>query len=124
MTDFEKKIYNCWLATTRSRTNQPFKIRKKWDDFENRPEYLHVKKLAKLFKVYHNIKIDEWFQAPYEMYPEKVQYDLKYYTLMRNYNTYRLYKQKKDKRKYTPKEFVNLLKNKVENKKHNNYNIR
>lgn len=33
---------------------------------------------------------------------------------MRNYNTYRLYRQKKDNRKYTPKEFSDLLKNKVE----------
>lgn len=111
MTEFEKRIYNCWLATTRSNTGQPFKLRKKWDGFTDKPEYMHIKKLAKMFKVYKNIDIDGWFAAPYIIYTEKVQYDLKYYTLMRNYSTYRLYRQKKDKRNYTPKEFSDLLKN-------------
>ncbi len=114
MTEFEKRIYNCWLATTRSNTGKPFKLRKKWDGFVDKPEYMHIKKLANMFKVYKNIDIDEWFAAPYNIYSEKIQYDLKYYTLMRNYNTYRLYRQKKDSRKYTPKEFSDLLKNKVE----------
>lgn len=114
MTEFEKRIYNTWLATTRGNCNKPFKIRKDWKGFTDKPEYLTIKKLAKLFKVYNNIDINEWFIAPYKIYTEKVQYDLKYYTQMRNYTTYRLYKQKKDNRKYTPKEFVELLKNKVE----------
>lgn len=114
MTEVEKRIYNTWLAVTRSSCGKPFKLRKEWKDFEDRPEYLSIKKLAKLFNRYHNINIDDWFKAPYNIYTEKVQYDLKYYTLMKNYNTYRLYRQKKDNKKYTPKEFTNLLKNKVE----------
>jgi hypothetical protein len=71
---------------------------------------MSIKKLAKLLKVYHNIDINDWFEAPYKIYTEKIQYDLKYYTQMRNYNTYRLYRQKKDNRNYTPKEFAELLK--------------
>lgn len=112
MTETEKRIYNSWLATTRSNCGKPFKIRKKWDGFEDKPEYMHVKKLAKLFKTYHNIIIDDWFAAPYKIYSERVIYDLKYYTLMKNYSTYRLYIQKKNNTKYTPQQFSNLLKNK------------
>lgn len=109
MTEFEKRIYNSWLATTRSQQGKPFKIRKKWQGFTDKPEYMSIKKLAKLFLRYDNINIDEWFKAPYIVYPEKIQYDLKHYTLMKSYNTYRLYKQKINKRQYTPKEFKEIL---------------
>lgn len=109
MTGIEKQIYNSWLATTRSQQNKPFKIRKDWSGFEKKPEYMYVKKLAKLFNIYDNIKIDDWFKAPYYIYPEKIQYDLKSYTLMKQYNTYRLYLQKINKQKYTPQEFKKLI---------------
>lgn len=107
--DLEKRIYNAWLATTRSKTDKPFKLRKQWNGFEDKPEYLFVKKLAKMFTRYDNININEWFEAPYVVYPEKVQYDLKHYTLMKSYNTYRLYIQKKNKTKYTPQQFHDIL---------------
>ena len=109
MTTFEQHVYNSWLATTRSRCGKPFKLRKKWDGFEDKIEYLHVKKLAKLFNRYDNIDINEWFEAPYTIYNDKIQYDLKYYTLMKSYTTYKLYLQKKHNRQYTPQEFKQIL---------------
>ena len=109
MTGIEKQIYNSWLAITRTQQNKPFKLRKDWTDFESREEYHYIKKLAKLFKTYDNINIDDWFKAPYIIYPEKIQYDLKSYTLMKQYNTYKLYLQKTNKRKYTPLEFKNTI---------------
>ncbi len=109
MTEFEKRIYNCWLATTRKKTNRPFKLRKKWDKFEEKTDYMSIKKLAKLFARYDNINIDDWFTAPYIIYPEKIEYSLKDYTLMKQYNVYRLYLQKKNNKKYTPQEFKKLL---------------
>lgn len=109
MTGLEKQIYNTWLAVTRSCCGKPFKIRKNWVGFEDRVEYSHVKKLAKMFQRYDNIDINDWFEAPYSIYPEKTQYDLKQYTLMKQYNTYRLFIQKKNKTKYTPKQFNDTL---------------
>ena len=109
----EQRVYNTWLAVTRSKQGKPFKLRKKWNDFEEKPEYLVVKKLANLFKRYDNIDINEWFEAPYEIYPERIQYDSKYYTLMKQYTTFRLYQEKRHNKKYTPKEFQKtLIKNK------------
>lgn len=109
MTELEKRIYNCWLATTRSKTGKPFKLRKDWKKFEEKPEYYYVKKLAKIFIRYDNIDINEWFQSPYKIYNDDIQYDLKYYTIMKQFNCYRLYMQNKNKRKYTPKEFNELI---------------
>ena len=105
----EHHVYNTWLAVTRSKQDKPFKLRKNWSDFEDKPEYITVKKLANLFKRYDNIDINEWFEAPYEIYPERVQYDLKYYTQMKQYTTYRLFKEKKYNKKYTTKEFQKTL---------------
>lgn len=109
MTEFEKRIYNCWLATTRSNTDKPFKLRKDWTGFEDKPEYNYVKKLASLFKKYDNIDMDDWFKAPYVVYPEKIQYDLPYYTIMKSYNNYRLFIQKRDNTSYTQLEFRKKL---------------
>ena len=109
MTELEKRVYNTWLATTRSQCGKPFKLRKNWSKFEDRPESLLLKKLAKMFNRYDNIDINDWFEAPYKIYPEKIEYDLKYYTLMKQYTTYRLYKQKKNNTKYTPQQFHDSL---------------
>jgi hypothetical protein len=95
MTDFEKTIYNTWLAVTRSSQGKPFKLRKTWKDAEEQIDYMSIKKLAKMFMRYDNINIDEWFKSPYSVYPETtVQYDLKFYTQMKAFNCYRLHKTK------------------------------
>jgi len=94
ITELEKRIYNSWLATTRSRNGKPFKLRKKWDKFEDKPEYIHIKKLAKMFQLYDNIDMNEWFTAPYEVYQDNTQYDLKHYTLLKSFTCYKIYKQR------------------------------
>lgn len=109
MTGLEKHVYNRWLYNTRKHTGKPVRLRKNWDKFEERPEYANVKKLAMLFKKYDNIDIDDWFVAPYVIYSDKIQYDLKQYTLMKQFQTYRLYIQKKHNKKYTSTEFQKTL---------------
>lgn len=94
ITELEKRVYNSWLATTRSRSGKPFKLRKNWDKFEDKPEYIHIKKLAKMFQVYDNIDMNEWFKAPYEVYQDNAQYDLKHYTLLKSFTCFKIYKQK------------------------------
>ena len=109
MTDLEKRVYNSWLATTRKNTGKPFRLRKNWEKFADRPEYACVKKLALLFIRYDNINIDEWFEAPYVVYTDRIQYDLKQYTMMKQFQTYRLYIQKKHNKIYTAQEFKKTL---------------
>jgi hypothetical protein len=96
VTDFEKKVYNTWLATTRSKNNKPFRLRKDWTSFEDRPEYLPLKKLANMFKRFDNIIINEWFEAPYEIYKQDdtPNYDLRFYTSAKAFNCYKLHKTK------------------------------
>lgn len=109
MTDLEKNVYNCWLATTRSQTNKPFKLRKTWENFEENPHYIQILKLAKIFKKYDNIEMSDWFKAPYIVWHEKVIHPLSYYTSMKQFNVYRLYIQQKHNKKYTSSEFKKII---------------
>lgn len=99
MTEFEKQIYNCWLAVTRAGANKPYKLRKKWDDFEENRDYIFVKKLAYFFRRHDNINISDYFKAPYIVYNELVVYDLRFYNSMKAMKCYKIYKDKiKDKK--------------------------
>jgi len=110
LTSLEKRIYNTWLATVRSKNGKPFKLRQKWDDFEAKPEYGHVRKLAKLFMKFDNINIDEFFTAPFKVYPEPYEYDIRFYNTMKALTCYRIYKKKSNS--MTTKEFMDSLKTK------------
>ena len=98
MTEVEKRIYNCWLATTRSRCNKPFKLRKTWDGFEEKTDYRSIKKVASILNRYDNINMNDWFESPYNVYPDSiVEYDLKFYTLAKAFACYKLSKTKFNK---------------------------
>ena len=73
---------------------QPFRVRKKWDGFEDKPEYLFVKKLANFFTRHDNIDIDQFFEAPFKVYPEPAFYDIKFYTTLKAIKIYKIHKNK------------------------------
>jgi hypothetical protein len=79
ITDFEKRVYNEYLATSRSLQNKPFKLRQDFSDFETDENYRWIKKLAALFGKFPTIKIKDFFAAPYKIYSETTAYALKYY---------------------------------------------
>lgn len=70
MEEFEKQIYNTYLAVSRSINNKPFRIRRDFTGFESKPEYLAVKKLATFFKKHRHLNIDSFFEAPFFVYGE------------------------------------------------------
>jgi len=94
VTPLEQHIYNCYLATVRSGNGKPFRLRKNWSGFEKKPEYFHIKKLANFFSRHDNIDINEFFKAPFVVYPEPANYDLKFYTTLKSVKVYKIYKNK------------------------------
>lgn len=92
---FEQAIYNCWLSTSRKKLNKPFRIRKDWNGFEDKPEYIYVKKLAIMLRRYDNINIDEYIEAPYHVYPEKIAYQLQFYTTLKAMTCFKIHLKKK-----------------------------
>lgn len=108
LTDYEKKIYNTWLAVTRSGIGKPFKLRKKWDGFEAKPEYGYVKKLVRLFTKFPGINISDFFKAPIMVYPEPYEYDIRFYSTAKALTCYRIHKKKTDS--LSTDEFMSSLK--------------
>lgn len=98
MTELEKSVYNCWLATTRSKCGKPFRLRKDWTGFEDRVEYRYVKKVANILMRHDNIDMKSWFESPYGVYQEIVAYDLQFYTTMKAFKCYKIYKDKHNKK--------------------------
>lgn len=96
ITEFEKQIYNKYLAISRSCINKPFKLRKDWDGFEETKNYPLTTKLAFFFKKHSHVNLDDFFKAPYDIYSElESSFDLKFYTTQRALKIYTLYMQKK-----------------------------
>jgi hypothetical protein len=95
VTEFEKLLYNKWLATARSKIGQPFKLRKNWEGFEEKKEYITVKKLANMLKKYDNINIDDYFNAPYTVYDDGMSYPLSFYSTLKAVKCYKIFLMKK-----------------------------
>jgi hypothetical protein len=91
----EKRIYNKYLAVTRSSQNKPFKLRKKFDGFHEESNYVFIKKLSMFFNKYNNVDIDDFFKAPFIIYSDKGNYDLKFYTTQKALKIYTMYQTKK-----------------------------
>lgn len=98
VTKLQKEIYNCWLATSRSKSGQPFKLRRRWKGFEEKPEWVYLKKIENILNK-HKINAQDWIEAPYVAYhnePGK-PFELKFYTLPKAFVCYKVAKTKKQR---------------------------
>lgn len=96
MTDLEKHIYNQYLTTTRQHQNKPFKRRENFDNFENDPKYLSIKRIATFVSKHKEVDVKMYFDAPYKIYTDAVFFDLNYYASPRAVKSYSLYKKQLD----------------------------
>lgn len=95
MTDLEKDIYNKYLKVSRTRQNKPYKLRINFEGFETKDDFIYVKKLSIFFERYKHIKIEDFFNAPYVVYPtNNSPFDLKFYSSYNATKVYTLYKKK------------------------------
>lgn len=93
MTNNQKRIYNKYLAVTRSSQGVPFKLRKDFSDF-NETDMVYVHKLELFFNKFKHIDLDDFFRAPFDIYLDNKQFDLKFYTTQRALKVYTLYMQR------------------------------
>jgi hypothetical protein len=96
VTDKEKSIYNKFLAISRSSQNKPFKLRQDFEGFEENKNYIYVRKLSLFFNKFPNVDMDSFFKAPYEIYSDTGNYDLKFYTSQKALKIYTLYQTKRE----------------------------
>lgn len=95
LTDFEKNIYNTFLATGRSIQNKPFTIRKDFTKLDDK-SYILLKKLSAFFNKYNHISCSDFFAAPYHYYGKDNYFELQYYATVKAIKCYSLYQSQKE----------------------------
>jgi L-rhamnose mutarotase len=97
MTKFGELIYNTHLKLSRTKQNKPFRFRQDFTDFEKDPNYVYILKLEAFFKKFPHIKVSEFLEAPYLVYPEQTYYSLDFYLTQKAIKVYTIFnKQKTD----------------------------
>jgi hypothetical protein len=93
ITDFQKQIYNSHLAISRKIRDKPFRIRKDFSDLDkNKLDILAS--LERFFNSYSNIKIDEYFTAPYVIFEDDDYFDLDFFLSSKAKKAYSQYMKK------------------------------
>lgn len=77
LTDFDKRVYNLYLSSTRSIQNEPFTLRKDFSKMEE-SQLCTLKKVSTLFGRVPHLMCAEFFQSPYLLSTEKF-FDLKFF---------------------------------------------
>lgn len=95
ITEFEKHIYNTFLRVSRSRNKQPFKLRKNFEKVDNEL-YVSLKKVSSFLKRFPQIKIDDYFNAPYNVYPDETYFPLEYFHTLKATKAYTLFNKQKE----------------------------
>jgi len=90
ITEYEKLIYNKYLISSRTNQNKPFKLRKDFSDIDENTLHL-LKKLSLFFNKFTHVSVDDFFNAPWAIYPDHNVFDLKFYSTQRALKIYTLY---------------------------------
>lgn len=93
ISDFQKRIYNSHLAISRKMREKPFRIRK---DFSNMDQTKldRLASLERFFNSYQNIKIDDYFSAPYAIFEDDDYFDLEFFLTSKAKKAYSQYMKK------------------------------
>lgn len=88
----QQYIYNMFLKA--SRKGKPFKYRKNFDNISSDVEF-YLARLEIFFNQFPYIKINDFFNAPYEILDSDGYYDLKFYNSMKAKSCYTIYSKNK-----------------------------
>jgi hypothetical protein len=89
-TELQKRIYNEHLKLSRLAKNQPYRLRKDFEKISDTTK-LNLIKLENLFLNNRHIKIEDFFNAPYEIYGKEESFDLKFYSSQKAIGIYSIY---------------------------------
>jgi len=110
VTNQEKILYNTFLRISRTTQNKPFSYRKDFSTLDASIQ-LHIKRINNLLTKYAHIKADDYFLAPYKVYPNKEYFPLDFYAKMGGVNAYTMYMRQIQEMKPDSDEQINLITN-------------
>jgi hypothetical protein len=93
LTDFEKRIYNCYLKNFRS--NLPYKPRKNFDDLDKNT-LAFLNKISLFLRRYNHISVDEYFYAFKDLHPNEKYPPLSFFSSRLALKHYSVYKKKQE----------------------------
>lgn len=93
ISDFQKRIYNSHLAISRKMRDKPFRIRKDFSDMDQ-TKIDQLAALERFFNSYQNIKIDDYFTAPYVIFEDTDYFDLDFFLSSKAKKAYSQYMKK------------------------------
>lgn len=93
LTKFQEQIYNTWLYETRQRQNKPFTARKTFKDITLK-DRLALRRIETMLRKHQHIKLEQYFKAPFEIYPEQEYFDLSYFASMKGIRSLTIYLKK------------------------------
>lgn len=77
LTDFEKRLYNCYLASMAKANNRAYRRRQNFDKIKDE-HYVALKKLSSLL-LQSDVDIPMFFDAPYTIHTDEKYKTLQYY---------------------------------------------
>lgn len=88
--NYQKNIYNNHLVASRKSLGKPFRIKK---DFTKTTQEVEdqLNRLEKFFQTYQHIDQEDFFFAPFKVYPDETYYPLEYFLTRKAISTYTLY---------------------------------
>jgi hypothetical protein len=89
------QIYNTYLRISRSKKNLPFKLRKDFSNIQNEEKYPVLLKLENFFKRNPYVNLNDFFEAPYNVYEDEKDFGLEFYLSQKAVKIYNLYQKKK-----------------------------
>lgn len=96
MTEAEKRLYNLYIAISRSARNKPYRLRKDFSKFEDKKEYLYVKKINNFLSRFPNVKKEYYFKAPFAIYPDQEYFNIDFFATQKAIKVYTLFMKQLD----------------------------
>ena len=91
----EKNIYNTFLKISRSYSGLPYRLRERWDGFENTEFYPLITRIKNFLARNSSVDMTDFFAAPYTLYPGESGFDLHFYSSPKAIKVYTLAHKKK-----------------------------
>lgn len=108
LTDQEKATYNTYLRITRSKQNKPYRLRKDFEDMDDK-KCIQIHKLTKFFEGNKIVKQEWFFEAPFEIF-KTGNFDLSFYLSRKALSCYSSYVLKKRLSDPESDETINAMK--------------
>ena len=88
-------IYNTYLRNSRVKRNLPFKKKIDFSGIADDPKYVTLLKLENFFKRNPYINLNDFFEAPYELYRDEKYFDLDFFITQKAVKVYNIFEKKK-----------------------------